>query len=64
MDFLVALALYASSHNISEDEMLQKHAAYCQNLYWQPDALQKMQEASCDIEAVSVEIARVKSGKY
>ena len=64
MDFLVALALYASSHNISEDEMLQKHAAYCQNLYWQPDALQKMQDASCDIEAVSAEIGRDTSGKY
>ena len=64
MDFLVALALYASSHNISETEMLQKHAAYCQNLYWQPYAQQKMQEASCDVEAVSVEIGRVTSGKY
>ena len=64
MDFLVALALYASSHNISEAEMLQKHAIYCQNLYWQPNAMLKMQEASCDIEAVSAEIARVKSGKY
>lgn len=61
MDFLVALALYASSHNISESEMTQKHAVYCQNLYWQPDALQKMQDASCDIEAVSTEISRVKS---
>lgn len=64
MDFLVALALYASSHNISETEMTQKHAMYCQNLYWQPNALEKMQEAACDIEAVSGEISRVKSGKY
>ena len=64
MDFLVALALYASSHNISEAEMMQRHTAYCQNLYWQPDALEKMQVASCDIGAVSAEIARVKSGTY
>ncbi len=64
MDFLVALALYASSHNISESEMNQKHFEYCQNLYWQPNTLEKMQAASCDIEKVSLEISRVKSGKY
>lgn len=60
MDFLVALAVYASSHNISEAEMAQKHFEYCQNLYWQPEAEFKMQQASCDIEAVSMEISQVK----
>ncbi len=64
MDFLTLLALYATSHGISEDEMLLKHQNYCQNLYFQPNSIERMQEASCDIDAVWNEIARVKSGKY
>lgn len=64
MDFLTLLALYASSHGISHEEMLVRHQNYCQNLYWQENAVEKMQEASCDIQSVGNEIARVKSGKY
>lgn len=64
MDFFVALALLASSNGISETQMYEKHAAYCENLYWHEDALIKMQEAHCDIEAVWIEISRVQSWKY
>lgn len=64
MDFLVALALYAQSHNISEAEMNSLHNDYCENLYWQPDAEEKMQRARCDIFQTEKEIARVQSWKY
>ena len=64
MDFLTLLALYATSHGISEEEMHIRHQNYCQNLYFQPNAIERMLEASCDIWTVWDEIARVKSGKY
>lgn len=37
---------------------------YCQNLYWQPRAEEKLIYAGCDIKATSREITRVQSGKY
>ncbi len=64
MDFLVALALYASSQDISPVETSVKHQNYCQNLYFQPNAEEKMRQAHCDIFEIETEIARVKWGKY
>jgi len=64
MDFLAILALYASSKNISYEDTLVYHRNYCQNLYFQPNALQKLEAASCDIYETETEIARVKSGRY
>ena len=64
MDFLTLLALYATSQWLSEEDMNIRHQNYCQNLYFQPDAENKMNEARCDIFATGEEISRVKSGKY
>jgi hypothetical protein len=49
MNFLAALLVYAQDHNISHEEMSMRHQNYCQNLYWQPDASDKLKAASCDI---------------
>ncbi len=64
MDFLLALAIYASSQNISSEEATLRHQNYCQNLYFQPQAKEKMRQARCDIFEVENEVARIKSGKY
>jgi len=64
MDFLASLIVLASSHGISEDQVHVLHNNYCQNLYWQPNAVEKLEEARCDIYEIDREIARVKLAKY
>lgn len=67
MDFFIALALVTHTTSFWLDSFSQEvsmNDAYCQNLYWQPDALEKMTDYGCDIEAVEAEISRVRSGKY
>ncbi|NDK09720.1 hypothetical protein GW846_02990 [Candidatus Gracilibacteria bacterium] len=64
MDFLLALIVYASSHDISRDEMQIRHQNYCQNLYFQPNAAAKLSQASCDLADTEYEIAFVTAGKY
>ncbi|MDC0506128.1 hypothetical protein OAN96_00885 [Candidatus Gracilibacteria bacterium] len=38
--------------------------AYCQNLYWQQDAENKLEQAGCDIEVVTAQVFAVRSGSY
>lgn len=66
MEIFIALALvsHASFGIDSFGREVSMDEAYCQNLYWQPDAQQKMLDYGCDIDAVSAEISRVKSGRY
>lgn len=64
MDFLSALIAFAMPYGYSEDQVTQIHKNYCENLYFQPDALEKMQQYDCDIYSVTSEVERVKSGKY
>ena len=63
MDFLAALLVYAQSHDISDSDAFFLHQNYCENLYWQPDAQEKLKEASCDIDYTSFRIQFVKQGK-
>lgn len=64
MDFLSWLIAVALTHWFSESDVKVIHQNYCQNLYFQPDAEQKLTEYGCDIYEVSREVARVKSGRY
>lgn len=64
MDFLASLIVFASSQGISEPDALKMHQNYCQNLYWQPNAQEKMTEAQCSIYETESEIVKVKSGRY
>ncbi len=38
--------------------------AYCQNLYWQPDAESRLDDAGCNVDVVTAQIMQVKSGRY
>ena len=38
--------------------------AFCENLYFQPESEQKMQEVGCDIQKTEQEILTVKTGIY
>lgn len=64
MDFFASLLVLASSQGISEHRAMEMHQNYCQNLYWQPDATEKLQQAHCDILQTDREVRQVKSGKY
>lgn len=64
MDFLSWLIAVAITHWFSQDEVILIHKNYCENLYFQPNSLEKMLQYECDIEAVDTEVARVKSGRY
>ena len=64
MDFLSAFLAYALSLGYSESDALVAHSNYCQNLYWQENAIEKMELYGCDIKKTSTDIYRVKSGKY
>jgi len=35
--------------------------AYCQNIYWQEHAEQKLDDAGCDIDVVTAQVFAVKS---
>lgn len=43
---------------------IEDQASFCENLYWQPNALQNMQEHGCDIVRVEAEIQKVQKGIY
>lgn len=62
MDLLTPLVIMTLPTNI--DTPVLSVSAYCQNLYWQPNAYERMLEESCDIEQVAQEINQVKSGRY
>ncbi|MDA9128849.1 hypothetical protein N9J72_00020 [Candidatus Gracilibacteria bacterium] len=64
MDFFSSLLAIALPHGFTEDQVTQIHKNYCENLYFQPDAIQKMQDAECNIYEVDEEITRVNSGRY
>lgn len=38
--------------------------AYCQNLYWQQDAEEKLNSAGCDIDIVTAQVFAVQSWSY
>lgn len=64
MQIFFTLALYVSSYSTNNFEQFVRNDAYCQNLYWQPNALEKMNDAWCDLGAVEQEINFVKSGRH
>ena len=64
MDFLSAFIAYAISLWFSESDAITAHSNYCQNLYWQPNALEKMEKYDCDVQSIASEIERVNSGRY
>jgi len=64
MDFLSSLIAVALTHWFNESEVEIIHQNYCQNIYFQPNAQEKLLEYGCDIYSVEIEVARVKSGKY
>lgn len=64
MDFLSALIAIAIPYGYSEDQVIEIHRNYCENLYFQPDALEKMLQYDCDVHSVASEVQSVKSGKY
>jgi len=37
---------------------------YCQNIYWQNDAEQKLEDAGCDIDVVTAQVFAVRNGSY
>jgi len=64
MDFLTALLALASSQNISHDDAHAMHQNYCQNLYWQANPEEKLEQAGCDMYETDREISRVHLGRY
>ena len=64
MDFLSSLIAIALPYWFTTDQVTLIHKNYCENLYFQPDAEEKLKTAECNIYTVSTEISRVKSGKY
>ncbi len=52
--------------SISPDlvEYRAENDAYCQNLYWQPNAEEKLEAAWCDIDVVAAQIFAVRTGDY
>lgn len=64
MEFLVTLAIYSNFFAHNSFEWFARNDAYCQNIYWQPNALEEMHIAGCDVTAVEQEIYQVKSGRF
>lgn len=64
MDFLSSLIAVALPYWFTEDQVAIIHQNYCQNLYFQPNAEEKLTEYGCNIYNVETEIARVKSWRY
>lgn len=64
MDFLSSLIAVAITHWFTADEVSTIHKNYCENLYFQPDSLSKMEKYECDLAQVEQEVALVKSGRY
>ena len=64
MDFLSSLIAVAITHWFTPEEVTTIHSNYCQNLYFQPDSLEKMQAYECNIQEIDSEVAKVRSGKY
>ena len=64
MDFLSSLIAVAAGYGFTQDEVTTIHKNYCENLYFQPESLKKMEQYECNVDAVEAEVARVKSGRY
>lgn len=64
MDFLSSLIAVALTYWFSADQVTMIHKNYCENLYFQPNSLEKMNAYECNIDEVEAEIARVRSWKY
>jgi hypothetical protein len=64
MDFLSSFIAVALTHWFSQSEVENIHQNYCQNLYFQPDAQEKLTEYGCNIYNVETEVAKIKSGRY
>jgi len=64
MDFLSSLIAVAIPFWFTADEVTTIHKNYCENLYFQPDSLKKMEQYDCNFQEVDTEVARVKSGRY
>ena len=64
MELLIALALHVPVFQTYDLREIARHNAYCQNVYWQPNALEKMDAAWCDLKKVETEIYLVKSGRF
>ena len=45
MELLIALALHVPVFQTYDLREIARHNAYCQNVYWQPNALEKMDAA-------------------
>lgn len=64
MDFLSSLIAIAIPHWFTAEQVTTIHKNYCENLYFQPDALSKMEQYECNTSQVEQEIALVKSWRY
>jgi hypothetical protein len=64
MEFFLALALSAPIFQTYDLREIARNDAYCQNIYWQANAIEKMTTAWCDLKGVEEEIQFVKSGKF
>ena len=64
MELIVTLAIYSHFFNTNSFVGFDRNDAYCQNVYWQPHALEEMHIAGCDVTAVEEEIQLVKSGRF
>jgi len=62
--FLELLIAYAISHWIDPNFAEARYNNYCQNLYFQPNAYEKMQAIDCNYEKVEETIRKVRSVKY
>lgn len=62
---LIGLVIYTKPQEIKQDTTSwDAHKAYCENIYFQPNAEEKLKEANCNLQEVEKEIYRVRSGKY
>ena len=57
MDFFSAFISYAISLWFSESQAITAHSNYCQNLYFQPNALEQMEKYDCDIHEIESKLS-------
>ena len=61
MEFLIMIALYADFFESYRFDNFSRNDAYCQNIYWHPDALEEMHIAWCDVTVVEKTIYQTKT---
>ena len=64
MDFLSSLIAIAIPHWFTAEQVTTIHKNYCENLYFQPESLEKLNTYECNVYEVEKQIALVKSGRY